>query len=283
MHRRRSRRPPADTLCILPEISPDRRAIAWACSRTRSPDDEHLRHTARSARSWQREVCGPAPSRWYRRCRSPWSSTAPSSSTGTKDRAVPRTAPSSRPWFCARCRCHAARTSSPAGAAVGGRPISPRSLAPISSLPPCSSRSVAAAWWRSSPCSRRRTSGKRPESPSSRRECIRSVRWSLPRSAAGPCRSQRSASPPRPGRERFVPASDAAPEVAARRVSGFGVSFGFGPAPASPSRSSSSSPAADSSSALRAFQAASNNASCSFDNCSLLRLRCASSSSRSRL
>ena len=190
MRRRRSRRPPADTLCILPEISPGRRAIAWACSRTRSPDDEHLRHTARSARSWQREVFGPAPSRWYRRCRSPWSSTAPSSSTGTKDRAVPRTAPSSRPWFCARSRCHAARTSSPAGAAAGGRPISPRSLAPTSSLPPCSSRSAAAAWWRSSPCSRRRTSGKRPESPSSRRECIRSVRWSLPQSAAGPCRSR---------------------------------------------------------------------------------------------
>ncbi len=189
MHRRRSRRPPADTLCILPEISPDRRAIAWACSRTRSPDGEHLRHTARSARSWQREVSGPAPSRWYRRCRSPWNSTAPSSSTDTKDRAIPRTAPSSRPWFCARSRCRAARTSSPAGAAAGGRPISPRSLAPISSLPPCSSRSVAAAWWRSSPCSRRRTSDKRPESPSSRRECIRSVRWSLPRSAAGPCRS----------------------------------------------------------------------------------------------
>src|SRR5690348_12795620 len=34
-------------------------------------------------------------------------------------------------------------------------------------LPPCSSRSVAAAWWRSSPCSRRRISDKRPASPSS--------------------------------------------------------------------------------------------------------------------
>ena len=283
MHRRRSRRPPADSLCILPETSPDRRAIAWACSRTRSPDDAHLRHTARSVRSGQREACGPAPSRWYRRCRSPWNSTAPSSSTGTKDRAVPRTAPSSRPWFCARCRCHAARTSSPAGAAAGGRPISPRSLAPISSLPPCSSRSVAAAWWRSSPCSRRRTSGKRPESPSSRRECIRSVRWSLPQSAAGPCRSRHSASPPRPGRERFV--SRFRCRARGWRPPRFwlGVSFGFGPAPASPSRSSSSSPAADSSSALRACQAASNSASCSFDNCSLLRLRCASSSSRSRL
>ena len=49
-----------------------REAWLWAqricgCSRTQSPDDAHLRHTARSVRSWQKEVSGPAPSRWYRR------------------------------------------------------------------------------------------------------------------------------------------------------------------------------------------------------------------------
>src|SRR3954470_3938211 len=52
---------------------------------------------------------------------------------------------------------------------------------------------------------------------------------------------------------------------------------------ASPSKSSSLSAAADSASALRACHVAANSASCSFDNCSLLRLRCASSSSRNRL
>ena len=39
----------------------------------------------------------------------------------------------------------------------------------------------------------------------------------------------------------------------------------------------------ESAAALRACQAASNSANCSFDSCSLLRLRCAPSSSRSRL
>src|SRR6516165_1510432 len=123
MHRRRSRRPPADTLCILPEISPDRRAIVWVCSRTRSPDGEHLRDRARSGRSWRRKACGPAPSRWYHRCRSLWNSAPPSSSTDTTDRATPHSASSSHPWSCARCRCHGARTSSPADARLMVRPF----------------------------------------------------------------------------------------------------------------------------------------------------------------
>ena len=73
---------------------------------------------------------------------------------------------------------------------------------------------------------------------------------------------------------------DAAPEVGVRPVSRQAFHSVSARLPLWPSKSSSSSSA--SSSELRACQAGSNSASCSFDNCSLLRLRCASSSSRSR-
>src|ERR1051325_415214 len=57
-----------------------------------------------------------------------------------------------------------------------------------------------------------------------------------------------------------------------------GVSGGFSSPPVS--AAAGSSPAF---SGCRAFQSSSNSVSCSFESCSLLRLRCASSSSRSRL
>src|SRR6266498_5573703 len=57
-----------------------------------------------------------------------------------------------------------------------------------------------------------------------------------------------------------------------------GVSGGFSSPPVSAAAGSSLA-----SSGCRAFQSSSNSVSCSFESCSLLRLRCASSSSRSRL
>src|SRR6476646_4275412 len=56
MHRRRSKRPPADTLCIPPEISPGQPAIGWACSRKRSLDDEYAQEhedQPRDGRTWR--------------------------------------------------------------------------------------------------------------------------------------------------------------------------------------------------------------------------------------
>src|SRR6266568_6019365 len=154
-------------------------ALASACSHRPLPDGEHRPHTARSARSAQTEACDPAPSRRYRRFQSPWTQTALSLTPDTEERAVRPPMATNRPSSCARYSRPAARRSFPAGAAVDDRRTWIQSPAPASWLRPCSSLSVAAACPPFSPCSRSRTSAAHPRSPSTRPECIRSVRWSL--------------------------------------------------------------------------------------------------------
>src|SRR5215472_15212915 len=75
MRRTPSRRRLGDSLDILPEISPARRALAWACNRREQPDGGHRPHTATSAPSAQRATSDPAPSRRCRLFQSLWTQT----------------------------------------------------------------------------------------------------------------------------------------------------------------------------------------------------------------
>src|SRR3954454_20847513 len=219
MHRIPSRRPPADILHILPEILPDRHARAWACNVTEDRVGGLSENRANSSDAGQGQLCGPAPSRRYRRCRSPWTETAPFLPPDREAPAGPRIAPASHPWFYARSPRHGVGTSVPADAAADDRRTSRQSLAPINWRPRYSSQSVVAACRPSSPCSRRRISNTRPESLSTRQEYIRSARWSLLRSAVGPYHSRHSAFPRPPGRAQCVRALSAAPAAGARAVS----------------------------------------------------------------
>ena len=123
------------------------------------------------------------------------------------DRAVPPPAASTRTGSDPRSPRRSAGTFSPAGVPADDRPLWPRSLAPIKTRPPSSSRGAAAVSPPSSPCTRRRTSCTHPRSPATVPERTRSARWFLPRSAAGPDGRTRSVFLLPPDRVRSVRAS----------------------------------------------------------------------------